>query len=671
MLTIPYVLSAPLSDVDQLQKQTAELLNKTEVIAFAPPAAEDMITPYISIEGEEALTTEPVLKLLQTQLRREQANQWKLEYIPKIFEDPSEGDLIAGMSPAFKKHPFPGVQIPTTINPGPQPLFSEIYFSLYADQDVETVPRTANLAASVIRDTILDTINILDFNRGRTAKYLVELDCYWPKNTFTTRAAQFDRLRDAEPGTLTWKVEDLAVDAIFSQIMKLPCPEHKPVYYHSIITEMCTFAPSSIAPSLGRAIRFLYRHLNVMDLELTYRYMDWFSHHLSNFDFRWKWVEWQDDANLSAMHCRKAFVLGLLDKEVRLSFAKRIRDSLPEAFAVCIPDSRQNDIPEWKYRAETAPFHAEARQLVDCIRAKKPDEDIDPILGAIMNQASQDFTQPAPQLLAIDAFVTTLVYVGSKSLSHALSFIERHKDRLFAFSQEPLLPPNADASPANVDAISAANRVQIIASVVAYWRATNTGVAVSLVDKLLNYGVILPSSVVDWALGVTNPSSFRAGRPLCESWLYEIVSGTLGKVTGRIRQIVAARGELGIPKAEAEQLEETLTAEVQSMRTLFKTVQDVLVGVAEGSNNEMIEEGTADSVGEGSDELDISARDSLTLLKIWGEKWMRVFRRKAAHAEKAIHEGMSRWPEPVELPASAEDQANGVDNMDTTEADGV
>ena len=118
------------------------------------------------------------------------------------------------------------------------------------------------------------------------------MDCYWSADTFVKRATPFDRLKDVQNGTSTWKTEDLAVDAIFSQLLKLPNAGHKLVYYHSMITETCKIAPAAIAPSLGRAIRFLYRNLNVMDQELTYRFMDWFSHHLSNFDFRWKWVEW-------------------------------------------------------------------------------------------------------------------------------------------------------------------------------------------------------------------------------------------------------------------------------------------------------------------------------------------------------------------------------------------
>ena len=669
LLTIPFIIAAPATNREQVIKKASEILNKTEVIAAAPPSADDAISPFVSIEGEEAPQVQSALKLLQLQLRNEEQKQWDLRFLPSFFRDPSSENLIDGMDEGRRKYAFPAVEIPATISPGSQPIFPEVYFSLYADQELETVPPTTHLAASVIRDVVVDTINILDFNRSQTARYLIELDCYWPRDTFTKRATSLDALRLAPEGASTWKIEDVTLDAVFSQMLKLPNPEHRSVYYHAIVTEMCTGAPQSIAPCLGRAIRYLYRHMNVMDLELSYRIADWFSHHLSNFDFRWKWIEWEADANLSRLHCRKAFTLGLLDKEVRLSFAQRIRKSLPEAFTGCIPTSMDNDIPEWKYRDETMPFHAEATQLVKIVRGKS-EEEISQPLEKIMESASRDSTHPSPQLLAIDAFVTTIAYVGSKSLSHALSFIERHKDQLFAFSQDPLYPP--DASDADPEATAAANRIQIVESIVDYWRNTQSGVAVSLIDKLLNYGIILPASVIDWALGISNPASFHAGRALPETWVYELVSTTLGKVTNRASQLVEARAEHGITKPTAEQLEETLKSDLDSMRSLFKMVEDVLVGVAEGVNDEMIEEGMGEVVGEAPHEREITGRAQLALLKMWGQKWLRVFRRKLAAQEKKVKEGMLRWPEPVDpAVALADGHENGVDQMDTAEADGV
>jgi nuclear cap-binding protein subunit 1 len=207
----------------------------------------------------------------------------------------------------------------------------------------------SDIASCLLRDALVDTINILDFNRNATARFLIDIDCYFSKDTFVKRATPFDRLRDLEGDKSTWKPEDVAVDAVFSQLFQLPSPEHKLVYYHSILTESCKLAPAAIAPSLGRAIRFLYRNVDSMDLELSYRFMDWFAHHLSNFGFTWKWTEWIDDVELPGTDPKKAFIEGALDKEIRLSFAQRIKGTLPAPYQQLITEGKEKDTPDFKY----------------------------------------------------------------------------------------------------------------------------------------------------------------------------------------------------------------------------------------------------------------------------------------------------------------------------------
>jgi nuclear cap-binding protein subunit 1 len=167
-----------------------------------------------------------------------------------------------------------------------------VYFSVYGEQEIETVPPPSDPAALLIRDALSDTINALDYNRNVAAKFLIDVDCYFAPDTFVKRATAFDKLRDVAGDKATWKPEDVIVDAAFSQLMQLPAPEHKLVYFHSVLTEACKLAPAAVAPSLGRAIRFLYRNVDRMDFELSQRFLDWFAHHLSNFGFTWKWTEW-------------------------------------------------------------------------------------------------------------------------------------------------------------------------------------------------------------------------------------------------------------------------------------------------------------------------------------------------------------------------------------------
>lgn len=295
LLTITYVMASSARECDD---KALHVLGQTQIIASTPHALEALVEPYPGGAGRvdvKILEPQIIISLLQKQLQEEAELGWHLSCIPrpwKIPDSPSgeKGADSTAVEPA--KHALPTVIVPTSVPQGTHSRLPELYLSVYADQEIETVPPVTNLASCVLRDALVDSINILDFNRNASAKILIDLDCYFAPNTFVKRATQFDKLRDVEDGKSTWKPEDVAVDAVFSQLLQLPYPEHKLVYYHSVLTEACKIAPAAIAPSLGRAIRWLYQHVEVMDLELVYRFMDWFSHHLSNFGFTWKWTEW-------------------------------------------------------------------------------------------------------------------------------------------------------------------------------------------------------------------------------------------------------------------------------------------------------------------------------------------------------------------------------------------
>jgi len=330
------------------QEKASRMVDNTDIIASELHLLQALVDPYPGNGKDEATTPTGVLSLLQKQLQNEAANGWELACLPRPWTFLLEPDQPVPLSTA-PKHVLPPIVIPDVVNAGPRPLFPELYFSVYTEQDIETVPPTSDIASCLLRDALVDTINILDYNRTATARFLIDIDCYFSPGTFVKRATPFDRLRDIDGDRSTWKPEDVAVDAVFSQLFQLPHPEHKLVYYHSVLTESCKIAPAAIAPSLGRAIRYLYRSIDSMDLELSYRFMDWFAHHLSNFGFTWKWTEWIDDVELPASDPKKAFIEGSLDKEIRLSFALRIKGTLPPPYQQLISEEKEKDTPDFKY----------------------------------------------------------------------------------------------------------------------------------------------------------------------------------------------------------------------------------------------------------------------------------------------------------------------------------
>jgi nuclear cap-binding protein subunit 1 len=345
LFTIPYIMA---SSATNNQERAAGMVENTDIIASEPHVLQALVDPYPGNGRDEATSPTGVLGLLQKQLQAEAASGWELACLPRPWRSLQDSNPETPFA-AAPKHNLPTIVIPEVVVNGPRPLFPELYFSVYANQDVETVPPTTDISSCLLRDALVDTINILDYNRTATARFLIDIDCYFSSGTFVKRATPFDRLRDIEGDRSTWKPEDVAVDAVFSQLFQLPSPEHKLVYYHSVLTEACKIAPAAIAPSLGRAIRYLYRSVDSMDLELSYRFMDWFAHHLSNFGFTWKWSEWVDDVELSSLDPKKAFISGALDKEIRLSFAQRIKGTLPAPYQPLITEEKEKDTPDFKF----------------------------------------------------------------------------------------------------------------------------------------------------------------------------------------------------------------------------------------------------------------------------------------------------------------------------------
>jgi nuclear cap-binding protein subunit 1 len=127
-----------------------------------------------------------------------------------------------------------------------------------------------------------------------------------------------------------------------------------------------------------------------------------------------------------------------------------------------------------------------------------------------------------------------------------------------------------------------------------YWK-DQPGIGVNIVDKLLNYTILSPWSVIEWAVG-------KEGGRLSEAHVFEMVSATVGKVTGRVRQVVRATKVPGLLEEQKALVEATAKRERES-----------------GSKDQMVESG--------------DMADGDAMVKQWGERWLRVFRRKFAVEE--------------------------------------
>ena len=297
------------------------------------------------------------------------------------------------------------------------------------------------------------------------------------------------------------------------------------------------------------------------------------------------------------------------------------------------------------FEADTR-YASEGRELLQLLRKKASETEIQPVLDRIEARAAEEYGIEDPNVASTDAYVTCICFIGAKSLSHVLSCIERCKDRLVG--------------------LGASHADTIIDAVVAFW-TNQPGNAVSIVDKLLNYTILSPQAVVSWALSSSSQLRFAGGsdttvvgaHPLARAWLYEMVAATMHKVSGRVRQIAAARvtaaaSAIGVGDDQQQQqqrqeatvlLDETLSRERAAMRDLFKSIQDALAPIASGASTVADTDVVMDAGVNG--DVDGSAHNTLTdeekknipsIVQAWAERWARLFLRKSVVLEALVGE---------------------------------
>lgn len=135
MLTIPYLLAWN----PDCKDKASELLEKTAIVATAPHEVDAAVVPYLDqVQGTPK--SPGILSLLQEQLQREQEHGFELRSIPRFTISNSRNGVTGtddAESEVSKKHPFPSLAIPEPVPAGFEPISPEVWYSLYADQEVE------------------------------------------------------------------------------------------------------------------------------------------------------------------------------------------------------------------------------------------------------------------------------------------------------------------------------------------------------------------------------------------------------------------------------------------------------------------------------------------------------------------------------------------------------
>ncbi|KAM4640420.1 nuclear cap-binding protein subunit 1 isoform 5-T5 [Amazona ochrocephala] len=284
--------------------------------------------------------------------------------------------------------------------------------------------------------------------------------------------------------------------------------------YTTLLIELCKLQPGSLPQVLAQATEMLYMRLDTMNTTCVDRFINWFSHHLSNFQFRWSWEDWSDCLTQDLEKPKPKFVREVLEKCMRLSYHQRIIDLVPASFSVLSP---ANPVCMYKYADESnrsLPGYTVALCLTIAIKNKASNDEIFGILKDVPNPNQEDDDDEGFSFnpLKIEVFVQTLLHLAAKSFSHSFSALAKFHEvfKTLAESDE--------------------GKLHVLRVVYEVWKNHPQMIAV-LVDKMIRTQIVDCAAVANWIF------SSELAHDFTRFYVWEILHSTIRKMNKHVLKI--------------------------------------------------------------------------------------------------------------------------------------
>ncbi|CAD5318429.1 unnamed protein product [Arabidopsis thaliana] len=442
-------------------------------------------------EFESSLAEKDFVEDLLDRIQSLASNGWKLESVPRPHLS-FEAQLVAGKfhelrpikcmeqpsPPSDHSRAYSGKQKHDALTRYPQRIRRLNIFPANKMEDVQPIDRF------VVEEYLLDVLFYLNGCRKECASYMANLP-------------------------VTFRYEYLMAETLFSQILLLPQPPFKTLYYTLVIMDLCKALPGAFPAVVAGAVRALFEKISDLDMESRARLILWFSHHLSNFQFIWPWEEWAYVLDLPKWAPKRVFVQEILQREVRLSYWDKIKQSIENATALeeLLPPKAG---PNFMYSLEEGKEKTEEQQLsAELSRKVKEKQTARDMIVWI-----EETIYPVHGFeVTLTIVVQTLLDIGSKSFTHLVTVLERYGQ---VFSK---LCPDND------------KQVMLLSQVSTYWK-NNVQMTAVAVDRMMGYRLVSNQAIVRWVFSPENVDQFHVSD---QPW--EILGNALNKTYNRISDL--------------------------------------------------------------------------------------------------------------------------------------
>ncbi|CAA6654249.1 unnamed protein product [Spirodela intermedia] len=248
------------------------------------------------------------------------------------------------------------------------------------------------------------------------------------------------------------------------------------LYYTLVIIDLCKALPGAFPSVVAGAVRALFDRIADLDMECRSRLICWFSHHL--------WAP------------QRIFVQEVLEKEVRLSYWDKIKQSIDNASSLeqLLPPRGG---PCFKFSTEDGKEiterHTLSSELSSMVKGRKT-----------ALHGSKD---------ALEVVVQTLLDIGSKSFTHLTTVLERYGQVISGLCSDE------------------EKQVWLINEVSSFWK-NSTQMTALTIDRMMAYRLVSNVAIVAWVFSPVNVEQFHLSD---RAW--EILRNAVNKTYNRISDL--------------------------------------------------------------------------------------------------------------------------------------
>ncbi|CDF41151.1 Nuclear cap-binding protein subunit, putative [Chondrus crispus] len=226
-------------------------------------------------------------------------------------------------------------------------------------------------------------------------------------------------------------VDGEIVEGLFSQLCAMPDPNFAPVYYGTLFVDLCRVKDSRLPVKLLTAVEAMFQDAGLFDPESFDRLTEWFSFHLSNFEYKWNWSDWAlyaDADMVEKFPFRALFCKDVLSRCIRLSYYERILDIVPEEMKYFLPPkpssgnkSRFDDtVNDSLMSVVTGKDKQEAKVVMERLCTLIPIRSVPPE-PKLQQKAEADANNGR-----LTSLIRAILLAGCKTLSHFDTVAERY-----------------------------------------------------------------------------------------------------------------------------------------------------------------------------------------------------------------------------------------------------